>query len=143
MYKDTIPVKIVVRDFTFEASHRLVFSTKGDDAKRWHGHTYQLEVEVEGVPNQEDGAVISTYDLTDLVNEIIINQVNFSNLNNVMPRQFSLAKNTTNENIIIAFWYALDHEISDRFEGVKLTRVRLYEGANYAELKREMIYNEN
>jgi len=140
MHKGNIPVRLVKDGFSFEASHRLV-NYKGP-CEKWHGHSYKMEVAVEGVPNPDDGLTVDFKALKDVVNEVIIQHVDHANLNNVMPRVFSLQGNTTCENMIVAFWWALDHEISERFDGVKLASIKLWETEHsHAELTREMVYH--
>lgn len=139
MEKTPIPVRIVKEGFTFEASHRLEESYSGP-CNRWHGHSYQMSVAVEGIPN-EAGFVIDFKQLKEVVQEVIIDHVDHHCLNRVMPRQFSLHGNTTCERMIIAFWWALDHEIAERFPGVILAELNLWETANsHAVLTREMVY---
>lgn len=134
-----IPVKLVKEGFSFEACHSLV-EYEGA-CNRLHGHSYKMTVAVEGVP-KNDGLVIDFKYLKNIVNEVIIDKVDHYNLNEVMPTEFSLQGNTTCENMIVAFWYALDHEITERFEGVKLSELKLWETENsFAVLTREMVYN--
>lgn len=129
------------KEFTFEAAHNLVVY-KGA-CERLHGHSYKLHVVVEGVPSEEDGLLIDFKNLKKLVNEVIIDKVDHQELNEVMSRDFDMHGNTTCENMIIAFWYALDHELSERFEGVKLAELKLWETAtSHAILTREMVYND-
>lgn len=139
--RGNIPVRLT-KEFSFEASHRLV-NYVGPCAK-WHGHTYKLQVTVEGVPNKETGLVMDFKDLKRIVEEHIIQYVDHNALNKTMPKWFSLNSNTTCENMIIAFWYVLDHEIMEKYEGVKLVELKLWETAtSHATLTREMIYNGN
>lgn len=135
-----IPIDITKR-FTFEASHRLE-NYKGK-CNRYHGHSYVLEVTVRGVPNKQ-GLVMDFGELGKLVNEVIIEKCDHWNLNKTMPLVYSMRDNTTCENMLVAFWWALDHLILENYDGVVLQRLRLWETAdNYAELTREMVYNDS
>jgi len=79
--------------------------------------------------------------LKSIVTELIIDRVDHYDLNEVMPKYFHMEGNPTCENMLIAFWWALDHEISERFEGAKLMELKLWETANsYGVLTREMVY---
>ena len=140
MKKVKIPVRLVKDNFQFESSHRLL-NYKGACAK-WHGHSYKLSVMVEAIPSDVDGIGLDFKLLKLVVTEAIIDHVDHANLNKVMPRVFKMEGNPTCENMLIAFWYALDHEISERFEGAKLMELKLWETANsYGVLTREMVYN--
>lgn len=137
--KSNIPVRLVKSGFKFESSHRLM-NYKGACAK-WHGHSYKMTVAVEGVPNPESGLTADFKDLKAIVNETIINEVDHSNLNKTMTK-FSLDGNTTCENMIIAFWWALDHAISEAMPGVNLVELKLWETEDsHAILTRDMVYN--
>jgi 6-pyruvoyltetrahydropterin/6-carboxytetrahydropterin synthase len=53
--------------FYFEAAHTLHRSTEAEGSARIHGHTYEAEVTVSGVPDADSGMVV---DLAYLRNEI-------------------------------------------------------------------------
>jgi len=139
--KDAIPVK-VTKFFEFEACHKLDNNYSGP-CERLHGHSYKLYVTVEGISSKEVGMVIDFKVLKNIVNEIVIEKVDHYTLNEVMVTEFNMSsdQNTTCENMLIAFWVALDHEIAERAEGVKLVALKLYEtSGSYAELDRKMVY---
>lgn len=134
-----IPVNIT-KKFKFESSHRLV-NYKGK-CNRYHGHSYVLEVTVEGIPNKQ-GLVMDFGELKKIVNELIIKKCDHWNLNKTMPLIYSMHENTTCENMIVAFWYTLDHYILENYEGIFLKKLKLWEtDSSYAELTREMVYSE-
>jgi len=138
----SIPVRLVKDGFSFEACHRL--EDYEGPCSFWHGHSYKMEVSVEGVPDARTKVVMDFKKLKDLVNEVIIQHVDHKTLNDVMPEIFSTTGNTTCESMIVAFWWALDHELSERFEGVKLVELKLWETEHsFAVLTREMVYHES
>jgi 6-pyruvoyltetrahydropterin/6-carboxytetrahydropterin synthase len=103
-----------------------------------------MNIAVEGIPSEEDGMVVDFKKLKNLVNSTIVDKLDHQNLNEVMPAEFSVKGNTTCEVMIVAFWWALDHEISEKFPGVKLVEIKLWETENsYSVLTREMVYNAN
>jgi len=75
----------VTRLYTFDASHQLL-QHKGKCA-RLHGHTYQLEVTIEGFPQIElgssQGMVIDYGDLDDVVKPLV-EMMDHHHLNDVM-----------------------------------------------------------
>lgn len=138
---EAIPVR-VTKFFEFEACHRLDNNYAGP-CERWHGHSYKFFVTAEGIPSKVDGMVIDFKKLKAIVNDVVISRVDHYTLNDVMVTEFNTKsnQNTTCENMIIAFWVALDHEIAERAEGVKLVKLKLYEtSGSYASLTRDMVY---
>jgi len=109
----------VTRSFRFEAAHQLPWHT--GKCRDLHGHSYALEVTVEGQLN-ESGIVIDFADLSALVRREVIDRLDHTYLND-------LIENPTAE--LIA------HDIWKRLEAVDLPlrRIRLWETADcYAEV---------
>ncbi len=99
------------REFFFDASHRLP-GYKGK-CEQFHGHTYRLEVTVEGTKGKE-GMVMDFNEIKAVVSEQVIDQLDHRNLNDVFG-------NPTAENI--AQW------IFDTLEKrLPLSSVKLWEG---------------
>jgi 6-pyruvoyl tetrahydropterin synthase/QueD family protein len=102
----------VVERFKFEAAHAVIINGQAEEI---HGHTFRLEVAVEGP--LRNGYVMDFLELRRTVNGIL-EKLDHRNLN-------SLFENPTTENI--ALWIA--GELEKRLpEGVKLRRVLLWEG---------------
>ena len=102
----------VVEHFKFEAAHAVTINGKPEEI---HGHTFRLEVAVEGP--LRDGYVIDFLQLRAIV-EDVIKKLDHRNLNRLFD-------NPTTENI--ALWIA--GEVEKRLpEGVRLHRLRLWEG---------------
>jgi len=102
----------VVERFKFESAHAVVIDGKPEEL---HGHTFRLEVAVEGP--LKNGYVIDFLELRKTV-EGILKQLDHRNLNN-------LFENPTTENL--ALWIA--GELSSRLpEGVSLKKLTLWEG---------------
>jgi 6-pyruvoyltetrahydropterin/6-carboxytetrahydropterin synthase len=137
-----IPVRLT-KHVEFEASHKLIHYS--GPCERLHGHTYKLEVTIEGIPDSETGLVIDFKDLKSKINDEILSKVDHEYLNQVMADQFNMNpnENTTCENMIIAFWYALDHVISetDGNNHINLQELKLWEtSSSFATLTRDMVY---
>jgi len=114
----------IVKRFKFDAAHHL----PGYDGvcSRVHGHTWFLDVEVEG-PVDSQGFVIDFAELKKLVNDKVISQVDHQDLNDFMV-------NPTCENLLEWFWELLN----DFGPPWKLSRLRLYESPDsYAEVSRD------
>lgn len=124
----------ITRKEHFSASHRL-FNEQWSDAKNYevfgkcanpngHGHNYEIEVTVAGVPPKETGMVMDLKRLSDIINEEIIERVDHKHLN--VDVEFLRGIIPTAENIAIEFWKILSKKIT---EG-KLYSIKLYESDN-------------
>lgn len=132
----------ITRKESFSASHRL-FNPGWSDEKNYavfgkcanpngHGHNYEIEVTVAGVPPKETGMVMDLKRLSDIINEEIIERVDHKHLN--LDVDFLGGIIPTAENMAIEFWKILSRKIT---EG-KLYSIRLYEsGNNFVEYRGE------
>jgi 6-pyruvoyltetrahydropterin/6-carboxytetrahydropterin synthase len=121
----------VYRREHFNAAHRLN-NPAWDEAKNnavfgkcnnpsFHGHNYEMEVKVTGVPDQETGFVIDLKMLSDTIKENIIEKLDHKNLN-LDVKEFS-DLNPTAENIVILIYKILRDKIDKNLD----LQVRLYE----------------
>lgn len=106
---------IVGKRFHFDAAHFL--PAHEGKCHNWHGHSYTLDVEVEGNV-QENGMVMDLFELKKMVEEIIINFYDHKDLNHYIT-------NPTCENIIDVFKLKLTDFLP---VGVKLYSLILQEG---------------
>ena len=99
----------------------------------WHGHNFELITTVKGKPDPETGFVIDLKQLSNLIREHIIEQVDHKNLNMDVP--FMEGKLASTENLTIEFWKILEPRISEITGGrAKLHSLKLYETPrNYVE----------
>lgn len=86
-----------------------------------HGHTYELEVTVEGEIDPETGYVMDFGDLKRTVDEVVIRPLNRRHLNFDVP--FLQGVNPTAENIAVAIWGQLQGKLAP----ARLVRVSLNE----------------
>jgi 6-pyruvoyltetrahydropterin/6-carboxytetrahydropterin synthase len=101
----------VAREFYFDAAHYLP-EYKGK-CERLHGHTYKLEVVVEGEPGK-GGMVLDFNELKRVVSEKVIEKLDHADLNSMFP-------SPTAENIASWIFSELKKELS-------LSSVKLWEG---------------
>ena len=99
----------ICRQYKFDSAHRLPFVPEGHKCSRLHGHTYILEVFVEGEINNK-GWVMDFSDI-DVVVKPIIKQLDHYYLNEI-----SGLENPTSENI--AVW--IKTRLPDTRFGVRL-----------------------
>ena len=121
----------VSRKEHFNAAHRL-FCADWSDAENkrvfgacsnpnYHGHNYELVVQVNGVPDPITGFVINTKDLSILVAEEVISRFDHKNLN--LDTDVFKNLNPTAENIAIVIYNLLRPKISETLD----LKIRLYE----------------
>lgn len=121
----------VFRKERFNAAHRL-HNPLWDDAKNalifgkcnnpnYHGHNYELIVEVRGEIDPETGYVIDMKVLSGMISEEITERYDHKNLNLDVEEFKQL--NPTAENIAVVIWQRLRNRLDARFE----LRIRLYE----------------
>ena len=101
----------VCREFYFDASHYLP-GYKGK-CEQFHGHTYRLEVAVEGKQGK-NGMVIDFNELKSVVNDSVVEKLDHRNLNEIF-------ENPTAENI--AAWI-----FSELKKKMNVCSVKLWEG---------------
>ena len=128
----------VYRREHFNAAHRL-HNPAWDEAQNdavfgkcnnpnYHGHNYEMEVKITGVPGADTGFVIDLKFLSDTIKENIIEKFDHKNLNLDLKEFADL--NPTVENIVIVIYDILRNKIN---AGLDL-QVRLYETPrNFAE----------
>lgn len=103
----------VTRSFTFEAAHRLPWHP--GRCKDLHGHSYRLEVTVEG-PVGPDGVVSDFADVKEVVKREVVDRYDHTDLNDLLD-------NPTAELIAHEAWKRL------HAAGLPLARLRLWETA--------------
>jgi 6-pyruvoyltetrahydropterin/6-carboxytetrahydropterin synthase len=132
----------VTRKAQFSASHRLFNPSWSDERNEevfgkcnnpnGHGHNYEIEVTVGGIPPSDTGMVIDLKKLADIIEEEIIERVDHKHINKDVD--FMDGVIPTAENMAIAFWKILSPKIR---EG-SLASIKLYESANnYVEYRGE------
>ena len=95
-----------------------------------HGHNYELEVTVAGVPDRETGMILDLKKLADIIEAEIVDKVDHRHLNHDV--EFLRGVIPTAENLATVFWGILEPKIAPG----KLHAVRVYETPNnYAEYR--------
>lgn len=84
----------LVVDFHFSAAHRL--PRHPGRCQRLHGHSYKLQVVVQGSPEPKSGMVVDFYDIEDAVGTVI-GEVSNTCLNDRL-------ENPTAEAIVVWLW---------------------------------------
>lgn len=121
----------VFRKEHFNAAHRL-HNPVWDEQKNkeifgkcnnqyYHGHNYELIVEVIGEIDPQTGYLIDMKVLSDLIKEHITDKFDHKNLNIEVEEFKNL--NPTAENIAVVIWNILRQHIQPKYE----LKVKLYE----------------
>ena len=116
----------------FNAAHKLynpAWSKEQNDAvfgkcanENWHGHNYELFVTIKGKPDPGTGFLFDAKQLSKLVNQYVIDQLDHKNLNVDVP--FMQGKMCSSENLAIAIWQQLQPRLPKQ---VQLHCIKLYE----------------
>ena len=129
----------ITRRERFNAAHKLWVDAWSEEKnleifgkcanKNWHGHNYELFVTVKGNPDPLTGFVIDVKKLSVLINQVVVNQLDHSNLNldvAFIPKNLQ----PTTENLVILIWQQLAPHLVD----CQLHSIKLVETENiYAE----------
>jgi 6-pyruvoyltetrahydropterin/6-carboxytetrahydropterin synthase len=107
------------RDDWDAETNRRVFDKCNNE--HGHGHTYELEVTVEGEIDPETGYVMDFAHLKHAVHDSVIRELDRRHLNYDVP--FLAGINPTAENIAVAIWARLEPRIGP----ARLVRVSLNE----------------
>lgn len=117
----------VTKEITFDSAHFLKDYIGA--CSHLHGHTYRLQVTVEGVCNKL-GLVVDFKDLKLLLDHDIQCLVDHTNINDVF-KELGVEANTTAENMVVFFYNILKTSILNlsKSEGryIKLKSVKLWE----------------
>jgi len=121
----------VFRKEHFNAAHRLFCADWTDEKNKqvfgacsnpnYHGHNYELVVQVNGIPDPKTGFVINTKDLSSIIEEEVKNRFDHKNLN--LDTEIFKNLNPTAENIAIVIYDLIKPRLSDNLD----LKIRLYE----------------
>ena len=122
---------IVFRKEHFNAAHRLnnpTWSVERNKAvfglcnnENFHGHNYELIVQIAGEIDPETGYLIDLKILSDLIKEQVLNRFDHKNLN--LDTQEFKNLNPTAENIAVVIYDLIRAELDERYT----LKIRLYE----------------
>lgn len=88
----------ITQAFTFEAAHRLPKVPETHRCHRMHGHSYRIEVTLEGPVNPETGFVIDFFDVEDAFGPLL------KRLDHYCLNDIEGLENPTAENIAMWIW---------------------------------------
>ena len=108
----------LVKEFSFNALHRLPYAPAGDRSTRPHEHSFRVDVTVEGEvkPREQTGELVDYGDIEQAMDPLLENYLENGYLN-----QIDGLENPTSENIARWIW----GQLKNRLPGLK--RVALQE----------------
>ena len=95
----------IFREFTFEAAHRLTQVPEGHKCARLHGHSYRVEIHVDGPVGDQTGWVMDFHDIKQAFAPLH-DQLDHRYLNEVTGLD-----NPTSENLARWIWERLTGEL--------------------------------
>jgi 6-pyruvoyltetrahydropterin/6-carboxytetrahydropterin synthase len=95
----------IYRCFTFEAAHALPHVPDGHKCKRMHGHSYSVEVHVQGQPDEKMGWVMDFADI-DVAFAPLMKDLDHRTLNELPGLD-----NPTSENLALWIWKRLEQSL--------------------------------
>jgi len=126
----------ITRRETFNAAHKLCREDWSEEKnkevfgkcsnKNWHGHNFTIYVTVKGIPNPETGFIIHLSDLSDILNQKVIEPIDHKNLN--VDVDFMKGIMPSIENLIIEIWKQIEGSIVEK--GGELVKIKLIETNN-------------
>ncbi|MEZ4586016.1 MAG: 6-carboxytetrahydropterin synthase [Gemmatimonadales bacterium] len=131
---------VVARRVHFNAAHRLHNEAKSAEWNRetfgpcnhpnYHGHNYELEIQVEGTIDPDTGYVVDVGILKRIADEAVVRQLDHRNLNLDVP--WFRTRIPSAENIAVYCW----EQLADRIPAGRLSLIRLWETPrNYVEYR--------
>jgi len=90
--------------------------------KNWHGHNFELFVTVKGEINPDIGFVINLNQLSQILNEKVIDKLDHKNINLEVDFMKDIIAST--ENLAIAIWKEIEKDIKDLGANLHCIEVR-------------------
>ena len=97
----------LVRDFTFEAAHRLPSAPSGHKCGRLHGHSFRIELVCEGEIDAETGWLLDFADIKRAFEPTL------TRLDNHYLNEVEGLENPTAENLARWIWMKVKPDLSD------------------------------
>lgn len=107
----------IVKEFKFEAAHRLPHVPAGHKCGRLHGHSYRFSLHLRGKIDPHSGWLVDFGDISRVVLPLLEQHLDHYYLNDVPGLE-----NPTSENLAIWLWLKLKPELPELYEiGVRET----------------------
>lgn len=135
-------IAYLTRKERFNAAHKLWVNEWSEEKnfevfgkcanKNWHGHNYTLAVTVKGTPDPVTGFIMDAKKLSKLIKDVIIEELDHSNLNLDVP--FLQDVQPTTEILSIKIWEQLyPHITGCTLHSIELQETETISAAYYGE----------
>lgn len=115
----------IYKKFTFEAAHFLPSAPEGHANARVHGHSFEVEVAIDGTPAPDTGLIMHFGLLEDTIKQVH-DQLDHRFLNEVAGLEYP-----TLENITVWIWQKLAPDLKGLAQ-IKVSRPTCNEGCIYS-----------
>lgn len=115
----------IYKKFNFEAAHFLPTAPEGHPNSRIHGHSFEVEVAIDGTPAADSGLIMHFAELEDRI-EDVRQQLDHHFLNEV-----SGLEHPTLENITLWIWQKLEPDLKGLAQ-IEVKRPTCREGCIYS-----------
>lgn len=125
----------VSRKEHFNAAHKLYNPNWTEEKNKevfgpcananWHGHNFELIVTVKGLPDPETGFVVDLKQLSNLIKDLVIEELDHKNLNIDVP--FMKGKMASCEILVMEIWNILEPAVKTITNTGQLHALKLYE----------------
>lgn len=103
----------IVKEYTFEAAHRLTHVAPEHKCGRLHGHSFRVEVKLAGEIDPDTGWLIDFGEISGVVKPIVDGMLDHSYLNELPG-----LGNPTSENIAVWLWEKIKPQLTGLVEVV-------------------------
>jgi 6-pyruvoyltetrahydropterin/6-carboxytetrahydropterin synthase len=96
----------LTKSYRFEAAHRLPMVPPDHKCHRMHGHSFRIDVTLEGEVDPRAGWLLDFADVTRVVRPLLMSELDHRCLNDVPGLE-----NPTSENLCVWLWKRLSSEL--------------------------------
>ena len=114
------------KEFRFESAHKLQRNIKSEESYRIHGHSYRVEVVIQGIPNKSNG-MIEDAEIIEAKFSEVKEKLNHKTLNDIDGLSIP-----TIENLAFFIWNELKPSLPSIVK-VTVFRDSLFESCSYSE----------
>ena len=135
MHRISAGMVYVSRKEHFNAAHKLYNPNWTEEKNKevfgpcananWHGHNFELIVTVKGLPDPETGFVVDLKQLSNLIKDLVIEELDHKNLNIDVP--FMKGKMASCEILVMEIWNILEPAVKTITNTGQLHALKLYE----------------
>ncbi len=115
----------IYKKFNFEAAHFLPTAPEGHPNSRIHGHSFEVEVAIDGTPSADSGLIMHFADLEGKI-EGVRQQLDHHFLNEISGLEYP-----TLENITLWIWQKLEPDLKGLAQ-IEVKRPTCREGCIYS-----------